>query len=277
MALKVGINGFGRIGRLVFQALCDQGLLGKTVDVKAEVTPVQVNSSARMSSVTADQLANIQMKGRDIYGLLQVESGSLTGDAFNDSTRRTQISFIYEVVTNQTSSMQPAPVASVGGRVTFPLYSVYHATKWALEGWSESMAFELNQFGIGMKTVSPGGMRTDFFTRSFDTGRHPAYDELVDRVMSRITDPKQVETYSSPGQIAEVVYEAATDGKNHGDAPRIRMKLARTLASVSTRNASSVAKSGTSAARAKRPTSPGAAALGSNGPGRHSRRICVRA
>jgi glyceraldehyde 3-phosphate dehydrogenase len=37
MALKVGINGFGRIGRLVFQALCDQGLLGKSIDVKAVV------------------------------------------------------------------------------------------------------------------------------------------------------------------------------------------------------------------------------------------------
>src|ERR1700691_3501695 len=36
-AVKVGINGFGRIGRLVFQALCDQGLLGRTVDVVAVV------------------------------------------------------------------------------------------------------------------------------------------------------------------------------------------------------------------------------------------------
>jgi hypothetical protein len=57
-------------------------------------------------------------------------------------------------------------------------------------------------------------MKTDFFTRSFDTGRHAAYDELVDRVMGIITDPKQLETYSTPGQIAEVVYEAATDGKD---------------------------------------------------------------
>src|SRR5260221_14348063 len=37
MALKVGINGFGRIGRMVFQALCDQGLLGKEIDVVAVV------------------------------------------------------------------------------------------------------------------------------------------------------------------------------------------------------------------------------------------------
>ena len=37
MAIRVGINGFGRIGRLVFQAICDQGLLGKTIDVVAVV------------------------------------------------------------------------------------------------------------------------------------------------------------------------------------------------------------------------------------------------
>jgi hypothetical protein len=68
------------------------------------------------------------------------------------------------------------------------------------------MAFELGRFGIGMKP--------DFVTRSFDTGRHPAYDTLVERVMGVITDSEQMELYSSPAQIAEVVYEAATDGKD---------------------------------------------------------------
>jgi NAD(P)-dependent dehydrogenase (short-subunit alcohol dehydrogenase family) len=103
---------------------------------------------------------------------------------------------------------------SIGGLMTVPFNSIYHATKWALEGWSESMAFELSQFGVGMKIVEPGGMKTDFFTRSLDVGRHVAYDALVDRVMSAITDPKQMDTYSTPAQIAEVVYEAATDGKD---------------------------------------------------------------
>ena len=37
MAIRVGINGFGRIGRMVFQAICDKGLLGKEIDVKAIV------------------------------------------------------------------------------------------------------------------------------------------------------------------------------------------------------------------------------------------------
>ena len=43
MAVKVGINGFGRIGRLVFQAICDQGLLGKEIDV---VVVVDVSTDA---------------------------------------------------------------------------------------------------------------------------------------------------------------------------------------------------------------------------------------
>jgi NAD(P)-dependent dehydrogenase (short-subunit alcohol dehydrogenase family) len=103
---------------------------------------------------------------------------------------------------------------SIGGLTTVPFNSMYHATKWALEGWSESMAFELGQFGIGMKTVEPGGMKTDFFTRSFDIGRHPAYDTMVDRVMGAITNPAQIANYSTPEQIANVVYEAATDGKD---------------------------------------------------------------
>ena len=103
---------------------------------------------------------------------------------------------------------------SIGGLMTVPFNSLYHATKWALEGWSESMAFELNQFGIGIKTIEPGGMKTDFFSRSLDTARHPAYDSLVNRVMGIIIDPKQMSTYSSPEQIAEIVYEAATDGKD---------------------------------------------------------------
>ncbi len=103
---------------------------------------------------------------------------------------------------------------SIGALITVPFNSMYHATKWALEGWSESMAFELSQLGIGLKILEPGGMKTDFFTRSFDVSRHAAYDALVDRVMSTITDPKQMETYSTPDQIAEIVFEAATDGKD---------------------------------------------------------------
>ncbi len=103
---------------------------------------------------------------------------------------------------------------SIGGLVTFPLNSLYHATKWALEGWSESMAFELSHFGIGIKTVSPGGIKTDFIGRSLDMVTHEAYDGLVQNVFKAFNNPERAAHYSTAEQIAEVVYEAATDGKD---------------------------------------------------------------
>ena len=102
---------------------------------------------------------------------------------------------------------------SIGGLVTFPFNSVYHATKWALEGWSESMAFELSKFGIGIKTVSPGGIKTDFAGRSLVLAQHEAYAEQVSKVMAAFFDPERQSRASTAEQIAEVVYEAATDGK----------------------------------------------------------------
>lgn len=102
---------------------------------------------------------------------------------------------------------------SIGGHVTFPLNSVYHATKWGLEGWSESMSFELSKFGITMKTIAPGGISTDFGSRSLDMGLHEAYNEITGKVMSVFSNPERRAKQSTAEQIAEVVYEAATDGK----------------------------------------------------------------
>jgi NAD(P)-dependent dehydrogenase (short-subunit alcohol dehydrogenase family) len=104
--------------------------------------------------------------------------------------------------------------SSIGGLTTYPFNSVYHATKWALEGLYESLAFELSKFGIGVKTVSPGGIRTDFLGRSLVLARHPAYEELVGKVLARFMDPERQARYSTAEQIADVVYEAATDGKD---------------------------------------------------------------
>ncbi|SHF89345.1 SDR family oxidoreductase [Chryseobacterium sp. OV279] len=100
---------------------------------------------------------------------------------------------------------------SIGGLVAFPLGSTYHATKWALEGWSESLAYELNRFGIDIKTVSPGGIKTDFVSRSLDAATSPAYDEMSNSLFSKMEG--MMEAASEPVQIAEVIYEAATDGK----------------------------------------------------------------
>jgi NAD(P)-dependent dehydrogenase (short-subunit alcohol dehydrogenase family) len=51
---------------------------------------------------------------------------------------------------------------SMGGLITFPLYSTYHATKWAVEGFAESLQFELRPFGIRVKNIEPGAINTEF-------------------------------------------------------------------------------------------------------------------
>ncbi|WP_118976444.1 SDR family oxidoreductase [Taibaiella koreensis] len=99
---------------------------------------------------------------------------------------------------------------SIGGHITFPFSSLYHATKWALEGWNESMAFELRKIGVGTKTIAPGGIQTDFIGRSLDFSPHPAYQQWTDSLFAGIEQHQ----FSPVEAIAAVVYEAATDGKD---------------------------------------------------------------
>lgn len=106
--------------------------------------------------------------------------------------------------------------SSVGGVTAFPFSAMYHATKWALEGFSESMYFELSKFNIGIKTILPGGVRTDYVGRSMAYGTEPvaAYDGIVakaDKVLNHLMLP---ENLTPPEVIAATVFEAATDGKD---------------------------------------------------------------
>jgi NAD(P)-dependent dehydrogenase (short-subunit alcohol dehydrogenase family) len=98
---------------------------------------------------------------------------------------------------------------SIGGLVSFPLNAVYHATKWALEGFAESIAFELKSFNISVKTISPGGIKSDFLGKAkMVEDKH--YAEIFKKMLAMFGDGLPG---STPEQIADVVYEAATDGK----------------------------------------------------------------
>ncbi|RIV18626.1 SDR family oxidoreductase [Fibrisoma montanum] len=101
---------------------------------------------------------------------------------------------------------------SIGGSVAFPISSIYHATKFALEGWSESMWYELKTLNIAIKTVAPGGIYTDFAGRSMEQNTLPHYQSLVERMFGSFEQSMQ--SASTPEFIAETVFEAATDGKD---------------------------------------------------------------
>lgn len=61
-------------------------------------------------------------------------------------------------------------LSSIAGRYAFPLYTAYNASKYALEGLTEAMHFELKPFGVQVGLIEPGGFRTDFSTRSLVFG-----------------------------------------------------------------------------------------------------------
>ncbi|PZV16823.1 MAG: short-chain dehydrogenase/reductase [Pseudanabaena sp.] len=103
-------------------------------------------------------------------------------------------------------------VASIGGRVAFPLYSLYHATKWAVEGFSESLQHELLAFNIRVKIVEPGPIKTDFYERSADRTSNPdfpEYDEFSDRILTKLN--KIGTTGAPPEVVAKTIYAASTD------------------------------------------------------------------
>lgn len=104
-------------------------------------------------------------------------------------------------------------VSSIGGRVTFPLGTLYHGTKFAVEGISESLHYELGPLGIRVKVVEPGGIKTDFGGRSLDFNNDPTlteYQPLVQGVLG-VLGPL-VANGSPPELIAEIIYAATTDG-----------------------------------------------------------------
>ncbi len=104
-------------------------------------------------------------------------------------------------------------VASMGGRITFPLYSVYHGTKWAVDGFSDSLQFELRPLGIRVKIVEPGAIKTDFYDRSAEIAHDRGlveYNALVDKATRRMN--RAGEKGASPERVATTIHRAATDG-----------------------------------------------------------------
>jgi NAD(P)-dependent dehydrogenase (short-subunit alcohol dehydrogenase family) len=103
-------------------------------------------------------------------------------------------------------------IASVGGRLTFPYYSVYHATKWAVDGFSEALNYELAEFGVRVKIIEPGPIKTEFYGRSEDQPSDAAlgaYAATFKRVYARMR--KTGLDAPGPHIVAEAVMKAATD------------------------------------------------------------------
>lgn len=106
-------------------------------------------------------------------------------------------------------------ISSIGGKMTFPLGSLYHGTKFAVEGISESLSFELGSIGLKVKIVEPGMINTDFSGRSLDFQNNEGlaeYQPIVGAVMAGFSQAGQ--NSSEPEVVANVIFEAATDNSD---------------------------------------------------------------
>ena len=80
-------------------------------------------------------------------------------------------------------------ISSGAGFISVPVSSIYASSKFALEGWTEGMAQEVEAFGIRVNLIEPGFFKSDFFTPKSltrtDAASHPDYAEAASRIKSR--------------------------------------------------------------------------------------------
>ena len=111
-------------------------------------------------------------------------------------------------------------MSSMGGRFTFPGAGAYSATKFALEGWSEALAKEVDQFGIRVLIVEPGAFRTSFnASGALQISEAIAdYDELIGPVRSGMAEDDGSQP-GDPAKAAEAILQAV-------DSPEPPLRLA---------------------------------------------------
>ena len=106
-------------------------------------------------------------------------------------------------------------ISSMAGKVTFPIASLYHGSKFAVEGLSEALSFEMEAIGVKVKLVEPGLIATDFGGRSMDVNNDESlaeYQEFVAKIFKNFVN--DMGKPSDPIVVAQTIFRAATDGSS---------------------------------------------------------------
>jgi len=102
-------------------------------------------------------------------------------------------------------------ISSVVGRIGLPASPAYISTKFALEGLSECLRYELGQFGIKTTLIEPGVIKTNFFNsmKVPESKTDPKYKKLTDHILAGLKMMAQMGT--APSQVADVIIKAIHD------------------------------------------------------------------
>lgn len=111
-------------------------------------------------------------------------------------------------------------ISSMGGKIAMPIMSLYHATKFAVEGFSESLSFELASQNIKVKLVEPGAVETNFGRRETDfyfdesLKDYKEYNNLVRSALGKMGGNTLM---APPEAVAEAIYQITLE-----DSPQLR-------------------------------------------------------
>lgn len=102
-------------------------------------------------------------------------------------------------------------VSSIGGKVYGPLAAWYHATKFGLEGWSDTLRLEVRQFGINVVVIQPGVIKTEFseaMDQKLTQDSSSPYKDLEHIALMMIKNTNKPGQYSEPSVIANTISKA---------------------------------------------------------------------
>ena len=105
-------------------------------------------------------------------------------------------------------------ISSVAGRIGFPVSPAYISSKFALEGLSESLRFELMPFGVNVIIIEPGVIKTNFFNSmkmAEKSNKNSEYNEITEKVISGVKMMAEMGTH--PNEVANTVVKALKEEK----------------------------------------------------------------
>ncbi len=103
-------------------------------------------------------------------------------------------------------------ISSMGGKIGIPLGAIYHGTKYAVEGVSEALSFEMQQIGAKVKIIEPGMIATNFVSNSTSPQKEEEITEYAEIVEKLKNIQSASASYASPvNLVVETIYQAATD------------------------------------------------------------------
>ncbi len=214
--------------------------IAKKEGLPLQVIQIDVNDSFTVKNAI-DKIVNVSKRidilvnnaGYGLFGALEELSIEEIKAQFETNffgvVRVTQA--VLPTMRNQVGGGTIVNISSVGGQMSVPILSAYNSTKFALEGLSESLSYELGPFGIRVIIIEPGFIKTNIMNSSVlakkASGKKSPYYSSTQRIESHFRSMMDNPESSTPEEVAKVILHAVTSGN-----PQLRFTVGNDAAAI---------------------------------------------